>query len=271
MLKLSTLVMGILNVTPDSFSDGGLFISTAEAVKRAQLMASEGADIIDIGGESTRPGAEPVSAQEEMARVIPVLQQLNGNISARLSIDTTKAEVAEEALKWGVTLINDISGGQDVRMVELVKKPGVEITLMHMRGTPSNMQVLPLYANGVVEEVKTFLTQRVNAFVEAGVAKEKLWIDPGIGFGKNCAHNLTLLRRLEEFQDIGGRILVGTSRKSFLAHVLGNPNTSFEEREEGTIASNLWAYSKGASVFRVHNVAALRRALQTWESIESDR
>ncbi len=263
--------MGILNVTPDSFSDGGQFTLATDAVRHAERMVEEGADIIDIGGESTRPGAEPVSTQQELDRVIPVLQRLNGQHAVRLSIDTTKAEVAEEALKWGVTLINDISGGHDVRMAELVKRPNIDIILMHMRGTPVNMQVHPLYANGVVEEVKAFLTQRVNAFSEIGVPKERIWVDPGIGFGKSCAHNLTLLRRLEELQGIGGRVVVGTSRKTFLANLLDKPNTPFEEREPGTIASNLWARNQGASVFRVHDVGSFKKALRTWESIESDR
>jgi dihydropteroate synthase len=265
------LIMGILNVTPDSFSDGGLYLTPGQALKQAETLVREGADILDVGGESSRPGATPVSVQEELDRVIPVIQKLHAAFPVRLSIDTSKPEVAAEAIKAGVSLINDITGGQNIGMAELVKRPGVDIILMHMRGTPASMQVLPLYPRGVIHEVTEYLTARVAAFTEMGVAREQIWVDPGIGFGKALGHNLELLHHVDSLSGIGSRLVIGTSRKSFLAHVLGNPQLEYEMRESGTIATNLWAYQKGASVFRVHDVGNLKRALVTWRSIENGR
>lgn len=263
------LMMGILNVTPDSFSDGGLYLTPEAALKRAEMLVAEGADVIDIGGESSRPGAPSISAQEEMDRVIPVFEKLSARIQARLSIDTVKPEVAKEAVNRGATIINDISAGADVRMGEIVKQSKADIILMHMRGTPVSMQVQPIYPRGVVGEVRDFLMQRVQAFQELGVPAENLWVDPGIGFGKTPAQNLELLYKLDEFKGIGGRVVVGTSRKSFLAHLLGNGMAPFEERLAGTIATNLWAATRGASVFRVHDVGECKRALKTWFAIEN--
>lgn len=265
------IIMGILNVTPDSFSDGGLYVKPDAALEHAEKLCSEGADILDVGGQSTRPGAEEIETQAELDRVLPVIEKIRANLEVRLSIDTNKVEVAREALKLGVTLINDISAGQDFEMGTLVKSSGADIILMHMRGTPATMQVHPLYARGVVAEVKEFLSSRVRAFTEVGVAAEHIWVDPGIGFGKALSHNLELLRELDQLKGVGNRLVIGTSRKSFLGQVLNNSQLEYELREAGTIASNLWAYQKGASVFRVHDVGALKRALTTWRGIENGR
>lgn len=266
-MSLKPLIMGVLNVTPDSFSDGGIDFSPKDAFERGMRLAAEGADIIDVGGESTRPGADPISTQEEMARVLPVIEQLFKACSARVSIDTRNFEVAVQAVRAGATFLNDVSGGRDIRMGHLVRDHGLDVCLMHMQNDPRTMQCSPVYRSGVVTEVKSFLKDRVRAFEELGIPRERLWVDPGIGFGKHVDHNLDLLRHLTEFIAIGGRLMVGTSRKSFLAHVLYDPSLSFENRREGTIASNLFAYARGASVFRVHEVAALRRALSTWDAI----
>jgi dihydropteroate synthase len=267
----SPLIMGILNVTPDSFSDGGLFLKADAAVSQAEKLVADGADILDIGGQSTRPGAEKVEMQAEMDRVMPVIERIRKGMEIRLSIDTDKVEVAREALKLGVTLINDISAGQNFEMGSLVNQTGVDIILMHMRGSPATMQVHPLYSRGVVSEVKEFLVSRVRAFTEAGVAPERIWVDPGIGFGKALSHNLELLRDLSQLVGIGHKLVVGTSRKSFLGQVVGVPQLEYDLREPGTLASNLWAYHKGANVFRVHDVGAMKRALTTWRGIENGR
>lgn len=259
--------MGVLNVTPDSFSDGGRFQSEGAAVTRALQMVKEGADIIDVGGESTRPGATPVSIAEEIARVAPVIENLSQSTDVRISIDTRHYDVACEAVRLGATILNDITGGRDIRMAQLAREKGLNVCLMHMQGDPQTMQDSPRYLNGVVSDVKNFLRDRVRAFEEVGVPREHIWVDPGIGFGKTVDHNLDLLRHIKEYQNIAGRIVVGTSRKSFLAHVVRDPSLAFDLRLEGTIASNLFAYSHGASVFRVHEVGALRRALTTWDAI----
>jgi len=218
------------------------------------------------GGASTRPGASAPSLQEEIDRTIPVLEKIQ-DLPVRLSIDTYHAAVAKEAIALGVNLINDVSGGSDIKMLELVKQPGVEIILMHMQGKPQNMQTKPEYKTGVVREVSLYLKNRVAAFTEAGIHRSKLWVDPGIGFGKTTTHNLTLLKGLRSLREIGGRLVIGTSRKSFLANILEDPNTPMELRAEGTLATNLWAYQQGVSVFRVHEVGTMKRALQSWEAV----
>jgi dihydropteroate synthase len=260
-------IMGILNVTPDSFSDGGKFLKKQDAIHQAFEMVREGADIIDVGGESTRPGSVPISLQEELDRVVPVIEAIHADTGVTISVDTTKFEVATEAVKAGATIINDVSGGQDVRMAGLVKDKDLTIILMHKKGTPANMQDAPRYENGVVAEVKDFLRQRRRAFQEVGIPAEKIWWDPGIGFGKTTDHNLDLLRHLEEFIPGPGKLVVGTSRKAFLAKLLGDPELPFQMREAGTLATNLWALTKGAQVFRVHQVGELKRALRTWEAV----
>lgn len=264
----SPLIMGILNVTPDSFSDGGRYLAPEQAVRRAARLVRSGADIIDVGGESTRPGALPVTSQEEMERVLPVIEGIAARFDVRISIDTQKYEVAEAAVAAGARVINDVSGGQDIRLAKLAATKDLTVALMHMQGTPQTMQAHPEYPNGVVNEVKSTLEARVRAFEELGVSREKIWIDPGIGFGKTVAHNLTLLAHLGAFAELGARTLIGTSRKSFLGKVLEVPDLSMAKRESPTVATSLFAYTRGASVFRVHRVAAFRRALRLWIACE---
>ncbi len=259
----SPLIMGILNITPDSFSDGGKFLQIDAALKAAEKMVSEGADILDIGGESTRPGSTPVSLQEEMQRVLPVIEKISINLKVKISVDTTKYEVAKESLALGATLINDISGGKDIRMPSLLKDNNISYILMHMQGTPQTMQQNPSYGNGVVAEVGKYLRERVRLFVEAGAKRSQLWVDPGIGFGKTVDHNLDLLRHLSTFRDTGERLVIGTSRKGFLSKVCATN----EERLSGTITTNLWAYQQGASVFRVHDVLEMKNSLKLWEAM----
>lgn len=269
MTSPAPLVMGVLNVTPDSFSDGGLAFGIEAALVHARRLVAAGADIVDIGGESTRPGATPVALAEELDRVLPVVEACARQLPVRISVDTRKWEVAEAAVRAGATLVNDISGGADARLPGLGADGRVEFLLMHMQGTPETMQRAPSYPRGVVTEVRDALAARVAAFREAGVAPSRIWIDPGIGFGKTVEQNLELLRRLDELGGIGGRVAVGTSRKSFLGTVVGG--APLVDREPGTLATGLWAYQRGASVFRVHDVAAFRRALVTWRAVEGGR
>jgi dihydropteroate synthase len=255
------LLMGIVNVTPDSFSDGGRFMDPAAAISHAVDLHEQGAEILDLGGESTRPGAEPVSTAQEIARVLPVLEGLEGQIAgARISIDTSKADVAERALDAGASLVNDVTAFRgDPRMASLVAERGAGCCLMHMLGEPRTMQQDPRYAD-VVDEVKAFLAERLEFAVAEGVPEERVWLDPGIGFGKTVAHNLELLARLGELCSLGRPIVIGTSRKGFLARLAdGSPGP--EERLPGTIATNVLALERGATVFRVHDVAPVRDAL----------
>jgi dihydropteroate synthase len=252
-------IMGILNVTPDSFSDGGHYLDAAAAIEHGLAMAADGADIIDVGGESTRPGSEPVAAAEELARVVPVIEGLlAAGVAAAISIDTSKLEVAAAALDAGASFVNDVTALRAEGMAELVAARGVECCLVHMRGDPLTMQNDPRYGD-VVEEVAAFLRERVAAAVAAGVAPGRILVDPGIGFGKTVEHNLELLDRLDELGGIGQGVLIGTSRKSFLAALGGERK---RDRLAGTIASNVIALLRGASVFRVHDVAAVRDALE---------
>jgi len=260
--------MGALNVTPDSFSDGGAFLDPDAAADRALAMEREGADIIDIGGESSRPGAEPVPLEEELRRVLPVLERLRGRLRIPISIDTTKAEVAEAALQAGAEIVNDISALRfDPRMGEVVAKSGAGLVLMHMRGTPKTMQQDPTYAD-VVAEVRDFLAQRVEHAVSLGIDRELIAIDPGIGFGKTVEHNLELLRRLPELCELGHPVLVGPSRKSFIGAVLDLP---VEERLEGTLAACAVAVVRGADIVRVHDVRAVRRAVDLAVRLRRER
>ncbi len=261
------LIMGILNITPDSFSDGGKFMSVDAALKQTERMVKDGADIIDIGGESTRPGSLPVSLQEEKDRVLPVLEKIAKNLSVRISIDTQKFEMASEAIPLGATIINDVSGGRDIRMLSLLKDRAITYILMHMQNTPETMQENPVYPNGVVQEVKNFLRDRVRKFKESGVQPSQLWVDPGIGFGKTTQHNLDLLRHLEMFKEVGHRLVIGTSRKGFLTKVSGKDVLSENEKLSGTVTTNLWASQNGASVFRVHDVAEMKLALTLLDGI----
>jgi dihydropteroate synthase len=261
--------MGVLNVTPDSFSDGGRFLDAAAAIARGRALVAEGADIIDVGGESTRPGAEPVSATEELARVQPVLEGLAASgLSAgvQISIDTCKGAVARAALAAGATLVNDVSALRaDPEMAGLVADSGADCCLMHMLGQPRTMQRNPRY-DDVVDEVRAFLEERLDFAVREGIAEERVLLDPGIGFGKTIEHNLELLRRLQELASIGRPLVIGTSRKSFLGRIAADASAApeapdAEDRLAGTIATNVLAYERGAAVFRVHDVAPARDAL----------
>jgi dihydropteroate synthase len=252
-------VMGVVNVTPDSFSDGGRYIDAGAAIAHGLELEAEGAGILDIGGESTRPGAQPVDARAERDRVLPVIDGLRDRgASAQISIDTSKAAVAEAALDAGADLVNDVTALRgDPAMAELVAARGVRCCLMHMLGEPRTMQDDPRY-DDVVSDVKAFLEQRLAFAVAAGIAEERILLDPGIGFGKTAAHNLELLARLDELAAIGRPVVIGTSRKSFLGRVTGRP---VEDRLAATIATNVLAYERGARVFRVHDVAPVRDAL----------
>ena len=253
------VIMGVLNVTPDSFSDTGLFVETGPAVAHGLELERDGAGIVDVGGESTRPGALPVDAMLERARVVPVVEGLvAAGLKATISIDTTKLLVAEEALRAGARYVNDISAFRvDPEMAGLVADRGVGCCLMHMQGDPQTMQRDPRY-DDVVDDVRAFLEERLGWAVREGVPERLIMLDPGIGFGKTVTHNLELLRRLRELCTLGRPIVIGTSRKSFLGKLSGR---SAAERLGGTIASNVLAFERGASVFRVHDVAPIRDAL----------
>ena len=251
--------MGVVNVTPDSFSDGGRFLDSAAAIEHGERLAGEGAGILDVGGESTRPGAEPVAEDEELERVLPVVEALAA-AGHSVSVDTTKLEVARAALAAGATLVNDVSAFRFAPgMAGLVASAGADCCLMHMLGEPRTMQADPRYED-VVSEVKAFLEERLAFAVREGVPEERIWLDPGIGFGKTVEHNLELLRRLDEIVAIGRPVVVGTSRKSFLGKLAGG--RAEDERLPGTIATNVLALERGASVFRVHDVAPVADALR---------
>ncbi|HEV7769542.1 MAG TPA: dihydropteroate synthase [Solirubrobacterales bacterium] len=250
-------LMGVVNVTPDSFSDGGLYLDPEAAVAHGRELAAQGAEILDVGGESTRPGAEVVTAEEELRRVEPVVAGLAG-AGAQISVDTSKAAVAAAALDAGAAIVNDVTALRgDAEMAGLCAERGVGVVLMHMRGEPRTMQDEPRYED-VVDEVKGFLAERVEAAVAAGIGAERIWLDPGIGFGKTAAHNLELLRRLGELGDLGRPLVVGTSRKSFIGKADGS---SVDDRLGGTIASSVLAAVEGAEVLRVHDVAEVHQAL----------
>ena len=250
------LVMGIVNVTPDSFYDGGHFSHPDDAIERGLCMADEGADIVDVGGESTRPGARPISVQEEMDRVLPVVEGIRRRSPVHLSIDTTKADVAREAVSLGAGIINDVSAlRSDKRMAAVAARAGAFVALMHMQGSPETMQREPTYTD-VVEEIRSFLAEGIRTAVDAGIAKERIFVDPGFGFGKTLDHNLTVLRDLARLVDLGRPVLVGLSRKTFLGAILDVPP---DERIEATIAANTAAILNGASIIRVHDAKEGRR------------
>ena len=252
------IVMGILNVTPDSFSDGGRYVEVSAALERAREMVNEGADIIDVGGESTRPGADPVPLEEELERVIPVIEAIKAELDVPISVDTYKAPVAEEALKAGAVMVNDVSGmrfSQD--MARVVARYGAYGVVMHMKGTPRDMQKAPFY-HDVVGEVKAFFRERLDHLVAQGVDRKKVILDPGIGFGKRLEDNLALVRGIPSFLELGCPLLLGPSRKSFIGRVLDLP---VDERLEGTLAVVAIAVFLGATLVRVHDVLAARRAV----------
>src|SRR4051812_15517611 len=251
------VLMGVVNVTPDSFSDGGLFLDPGAAVEHARRLLDEGADILDVGGESTRPGADPVDEELELDRVLPVVERLAAD-GARVSIDTAKAGVARAALDAGAEIVNDVTAFRaSPDMAGLVADRGAGCVLMHMLGEPRTMQDDPRY-DDVVSEVRAFLEERLAFAVEEGVPEDRVWLDPGIGFGKTIDHNLELIRRLDEIVAIGRPVVVGTSRKSFLGKLTGRPE---RERVAATVATNVMALERGATVFRVHDVAPNRDAL----------
>ncbi|MEJ7783910.1 MAG: dihydropteroate synthase [Solirubrobacteraceae bacterium] len=252
-------IMGVLNVTPDSFSDGGEWFDHDAAVGRGRELIAQGAAIVDVGGESTRPGAAPVGEAEELARVIGVIEALAGQASAQISVDTSKASVARAALAAGATFVNDVTALRgDPEMAATVAEAGCDVCLMHMLGEPRTMQRDPRYGD-VVAEVRKFLEERVQAATSAGVAEDRIAVDPGIGFGKTMEHNLELLRRLDEIAAIGRPVVVGTSRKSFLGRITGRDDP--QQRLMGTVATNVLAFERGARIFRVHDVTATRDAL----------
>jgi dihydropteroate synthase len=251
------VVMGVVNVTPDSFSDGGAWLDAGAAIAHGRELVAQGAAILDVGGESTRPGAQPVTPDEELRRVVPVLEGLAG-AGARLSVDTSKAAVAAAALDAGATIVNDVTALRgDPAMAGLIATRGCDCCLMHMLGEPRTMQDAPRY-DDVVGDVTAFLAGRLEFAVAQGIADERVWLDPGIGFGKTIDHNLELLARLDELVLLGRPLVVGTSRKSFLGTITGRGP---RERVPATIATNVLALARGASVFRVHDVAEARDAL----------
>ncbi len=255
--------MGIVNVTPDSFSDGGLYLDAGAAIAHGRQLAREGADILDVGGESTRPGAAAVAAREEVERTQPVVEALATD-GHEVSIDTSKAAVAEAALTAGAAIVNDVTAFvAEPELADLCGERGCGVVLMHMQGTPRTMQENPTYED-VVDDVKAFLAERVEFAVARGVAEDRIWLDPGIGFGKTVQHNLELLRRLGELRGLGRPVLIGTSRKSFLGRLTGR---EAHERIGGTIASNVIALLNGAEVFRVHDVREVREALLVAEAL----
>ncbi len=257
-LKLPVAVMGILNVTPDSFSDGGRYYSKEKAVERALEMVEEGADIIDIGGESSRPGSPRVSAEEELERIMPVLRELRDRIDVMISVDTYKPEVADKALNAGADMINDIYGLRKEGMAETIADYGAGVVIMHMQGDPENMQTNPHY-DDVIADIIAFLRKQSEKAIDAGIKPESIMVDPGIGFGKTVEHNLRIIKELDSFRSLGYPVLLGASRKSFIGRVLDLP---VNERLEGSLAVASLAVEKGVSVLRVHDVKETVRAVR---------
>jgi dihydropteroate synthase len=261
------LLMGVVNASPDSFSDAGSAVGAEAQIEHGRRLLAEGADVLDVGGESTRPGAEPVAAATELERTVPVVGEL-ARSGARVSIDTSKAAVAGAALAAGAGIVNDVTALRgDPELASLCAERGCEVVLMHMRGSPRTMQDDPVYAD-VVDEVRAFLAARVEAATAAGIAEQRIWLDPGIGFGKTGAHNLELLRRLGELRELGRPLVVGTSRKRFLGEITGR---EVGDRLGATIASSVLAFAAGAQMLRVHDVLAARRALDVAEVILGQR
>ncbi|MCG2709880.1 MAG: dihydropteroate synthase [Thermodesulfovibrionales bacterium] len=261
-----TYLMGILNVTPDSFSDGGRYFDRTLAIKRAYEMVEEGADIIDIGGESTRPGSEPVPLQEEIARTIPVIEEISKKIKVPISIDTYKAEVAKRALDAGASIVNDISGLRfDPEMPKVVSQYKVPVVIMHIKGTPKNMQANPQY-EALIPEVMDYLRESIRLAVESGIAEDKIIIDPGIGFGKTYDHNLEIIKKLREFTLLEKPLLVGPSRKAFIGKILGDAPAS--ERLEGTAAAVAISILNGANIIRVHDVKEMKRVALVADAVK---
>jgi len=259
-----TLIMGILNVTPDSFSDGGLFVSIESAIEHANKMIEDGADIIDIGGESTRPGAEAVPVDVELNRVIPVISELSKLTNVCISIDTYKSSVAKIAIDNGACIVNDISALSDPDMAGVVAKSGVPIILMHKKGSPKDMQISPHY-DSLIDEIIQYLQDKISIAEKSGISPDKIVIDPGIGFGKTVEHNLEILRRLGEFKSLGKPILIGTSRKSFIGKILNIDDP--KDRVDGTSATVAIAIANGADIIRVHDVRQMKMVARMADAI----
>ncbi|MCK8825265.1 dihydropteroate synthase [Fuchsiella alkaliacetigena] len=259
-----TYIMGVLNVTPDSFSDGGKFDRLDVAVEHAKKMVAEGADIIDVGGESTRPGSEPVPLEVELDRVLPVVERLKAEIEAPISVDTYKSEVAKRVLEAGADIINDISGfKEDPQLAEVAAEYEVPVVVMHIQGQPKNMQENPSYGD-LISEIMEYLQQSINCGIEAGIARDKIIVDPGIGFGKTLEHNLEIMKRLREFRSLGQPILLGTSRKSMIGDTLDLP---VEERVEGTAATVSIGIANGADIVRVHDIKEMKRVAKMTDAM----
>lgn len=258
-------IMGILNVTPDSFSDGGLYRSVEQAVEQAEAMVEQGAELIDVGGESTRPGAEAVSLEEETERVIPVIEALTKrNLNAVISIDTQKPEIMKRSVEAGASMINDVYALRQPGAIEVAASLKVPVCLMHMQGLPQTMQAHPHY-DDVIAEVMTFLQQRIDACVQGGISKQDLLIDPGFGFGKSLQHNLSLMKHLEEFKRLGLPILIGVSRKRMIGDIL---NKAVTERTIGSVVCATMAMLAGAAILRVHDVEQTRQAVKLYSAIQ---
>ncbi|MEN2985943.1 MAG: dihydropteroate synthase [Thermodesulfovibrionaceae bacterium] len=261
-----TYIMGIVNVTPDSFFDGGKYYSKESAVQHALKLIEEGADIIDIGGESTRPGSEPISVEEEIRRVIPVIEELAKRVSVPISCDTYKAEVAERAIQAGASIINDISGLRfDSKMAEIVAKYNVAVVLMHIKGTPKDMQKNPYY-EALIPEIIEYLRESIVIAKRMGVSEDRIIIDPGIGFGKLLEHNLEIIKKLKDFTLLGKPILIGVSRKSFIGKILNDAPP--EERLEGTAAATVASILNGANIVRVHDVGYISKFVKVVDAIK---
>lgn len=255
--------MGVLNVTPDSFSDGGRFFDPEDALKQALRMVEDGADIVDVGGESTRPGSDPVPADEERRRVVTIVERLAGELEVPVSIDTRKAEVAAAALQAGASIVNDVTAGRDPEMLDVVRERGAALVLMHMKGEPKTMQEAPHY-DDVVREVRDYLAERVEAAVASGIDRDALCVDPGLGFAKTTAHSLAMMRHTDALLEISRPVLVGPSRKSFIGDVLG---TEVGERTEGTVGAVCAMVMEGAHIVRVHDVRETVRAVRVVDAI----
>ncbi len=259
------VLMGIVNVTPDSFSDGGNFFDPERAIDHGIRLCEEGAQIVDVGGESTRPGAEPVSIDEEIRRVVPVICALKEHAKC-VSIDTRHTKVMEAAIESGANMVNDVCALRDDGAIALVSGKKMPVCLMHMQGMPGTMQENPSYSN-VVEEVYSFLESRINACMEGGIDKSHIIVDPGVGFGKSIVHNIDLIRNISRFHDLDVPVLLGASRKSFIEKIC--PNSSTDKRLPGSIAAAVWGLSKGVQFFRVHDVAETKQAFDVYEAISS--
>ena len=269
-LKLGNLVldgkchvMGILNVTPDSFYDGGKHFDLVDTQKRVDSMIKEGAEIIDIGGESTRPGSKPVSVEEELERVIPAIKYISENFEIPISIDTQKAEVAKKAIEAGACIVNDVGGLRKENMISVVSEMNVPVIIMHMQGTPENMQKNPQYSD-VVEDIKEWLEERITAAEMAGIKRSDVIVDPGIGFGKNLKHNLEILGRLNEFKGMSGGVLLGASRKSFIGMMTGNEE---DDRLAGSLSAAIMGVTSGVDILRVHDIKETLSAVNSVNSL----